>query len=46
MFARYVPSKRHMMQVDFDEYLRDLAHEMQRGGKRAKRALRTRPQNT
>ena len=39
MFARYVPSKRHMMQVDFDDYLRELAHEQKRGNKRA---LRTR----
>ncbi len=39
MFARYVPSKRHMMQVDFDDYLHDLAREMRRG---EKRALRTR----
>lgn len=37
MFARYVPSKRHMMQVDFDDYLRDLAKEIERGAKRAKR---------
>jgi cation diffusion facilitator CzcD-associated flavoprotein CzcO len=38
MFARYVPSKRHTMQVDFDDYLRDLAREVRRGEKRAKRA--------
>ncbi len=38
MFARYVPSKRHMMQVDFDDYLRDLAHEVKRGEKRARGA--------
>jgi dimethylaniline monooxygenase (N-oxide forming) len=37
MFARYVPSKRHMMQVDFDDYLHDLAREVQAGGKRAAR---------
>ena len=38
MFARYVPSKRHMMQVDFDDYLDDLAREIERGEKRAARA--------
>jgi hypothetical protein len=37
MFERYVPSKRHTMQVDFDDYLRELSHEMKRGAKRAKR---------
>ena len=37
MFARYVPSKRHMMQVDFDDYLGDLAQELRRGAKRARR---------
>ena len=36
MFARYVPSKRHTMQVDFDDYLRDLAKEIRRGEKRAR----------
>jgi dimethylaniline monooxygenase (N-oxide forming) len=40
MFARYVPSKRHMMQVDFDDYLRELGREIHRGEKRAKRARR------
>jgi dimethylaniline monooxygenase (N-oxide forming) len=35
MFARYVPSKRHMMQVDFDDYLHDLEREIRRGEKRA-----------
>jgi hypothetical protein len=34
--ARYVPSKRHTMQVDFDDYLRDLTREMRRGEKRAR----------
>lgn len=38
MFARYVPSKRHMMQVDFDDYLRDLGQELRRGARRARRA--------
>lgn len=38
MFARYVPSKRHKMQVDFDDYLHDLAREIRRGEKRAKRS--------
>jgi cation diffusion facilitator CzcD-associated flavoprotein CzcO len=42
MFARYVPSKRHTMQVDFDDYLADLAKELARGAKRAGRASRVR----
>jgi hypothetical protein len=37
MFARYVPSKRHTMQVDFDDYLADLEKEIRRGEKRATR---------
>jgi hypothetical protein len=37
MFARYVPSKRHMMQVDYDDYLHDLAQELRSGAKRARR---------
>ena len=36
MRARYVPSKRHTMQVDFDEYREDVAHERARGAKRAR----------
>jgi dimethylaniline monooxygenase (N-oxide forming) len=36
MKARYVKSKRHTMQVDFDDYLRDLAREIKRGEKRAR----------
>ena len=39
MFARYVPSKRHMMQVDFDDYLHDLTREISRGEKRAAKNL-------
>jgi hypothetical protein len=35
MFVRYVKSKRHTMQVDFDDYLLELEHEMRRGSKRA-----------
>ena len=35
MFKRYVASKRHTMQVDFDDYLRDLERERRRGRKRA-----------
>jgi dimethylaniline monooxygenase (N-oxide forming) len=38
MKARYVKSKRHTMQVDFDEYLDDLAKEIRRGRLRARRA--------
>ena len=37
MFARYVPSKRHMMQVDFDDYIADLEREIRRGEKRARK---------
>lgn len=43
MFARYVPSKRHMMHVDCDDYLRDLEHEIRRGEKRANRSRPRRP---
>ena len=35
MFKRYVASKRHTMQVDFDDYLADLAAERRRGARRA-----------
>jgi cation diffusion facilitator CzcD-associated flavoprotein CzcO len=35
MFKRYVPSKRHTMEVDFDDYLADLAKERKRGAERA-----------
>lgn len=38
MFARYVPSKRHKMQVDFDDYLHDLEREIRRGERRASRS--------
>ncbi len=34
MFERYVPSARHTMQVDFDEYLLELDKERARGRKR------------
>ncbi len=37
MFARYVRSKRHTMQVDFDDYLWELKREIARGEKRARR---------
>ncbi|HVJ91430.1 MAG TPA: NAD(P)-binding domain-containing protein [Labilithrix sp.] len=37
MFARYVKSKRHTMQVDFDDYLLDVERELRRGEKRARR---------
>jgi dimethylaniline monooxygenase (N-oxide forming) len=37
MFARYVPSKRHTMQVDYDDYLLELDREIKRGEKRARR---------
>jgi hypothetical protein len=38
MFKRYVTSKRHTMQVDFDDYLFELRRELRRGGDRARRA--------
>ncbi len=37
MFERYVASARHTMQVDFDDYLRDLGAERRAGAARAKR---------
>ena len=36
MRKRYVASKRHTIQVDFDDYFFDLARERKRGGARAK----------
>jgi dimethylaniline monooxygenase (N-oxide forming) len=36
MFKRYVRSKRHTMQVDFDDYLVSLAEERRRGEQRAR----------
>jgi dimethylaniline monooxygenase (N-oxide forming) len=36
MFARYVRSERHTMQVDFDRYLRELARERRAGGARSR----------
>jgi cation diffusion facilitator CzcD-associated flavoprotein CzcO len=41
MFGRYVKSKRHTMQVDFDDYLLDIEREMRRGEKRAKTSSRS-----
>jgi dimethylaniline monooxygenase (N-oxide forming) len=38
MFKRYVASKRHTMQVDFDNYLYDLGKEMKAGAARARSA--------
>lgn len=35
MFARYVKSKRHTMEVDFDDYLLDLEREIRRGKRRS-----------
>jgi phenylpyruvate tautomerase PptA (4-oxalocrotonate tautomerase family) len=39
MHARYVASKRHTIQVDFDDYLRDLAAERRAGAQRARAHL-------
>ncbi len=36
MFARYVKSRRHTMQVDFDDYLLELEREIRRGERRAR----------
>ena len=42
MLARYVPSRRHTMQLDYDQYMTDLAHETQAGRQRARqRAARS-----
>jgi dimethylaniline monooxygenase (N-oxide forming) len=38
MFRRYVASKRHTMQVDYDDYLADLGKERRRGAERARAA--------
>ncbi len=38
MFKRYVASKRHTMQVDFDNYLYDLGKELKAGARRAREA--------
>ena len=35
MRKRYVASKRHTIQVDYDDYMRDMKKEMERGAKRA-----------
>jgi hypothetical protein len=35
MFKRYVASKRHTMQVDFDNYLYALGKELKAGARRA-----------
>lgn len=37
MRARYVTSKRHTMQIDFDDYLHDLGREVRAGRRRARR---------
>jgi dimethylaniline monooxygenase (N-oxide forming) len=43
MFKRYVASKRHTMQVDYDDYLYELGKELARGRERAVRAGRPLP---
>jgi len=35
MLARYVPSRRHTMQLDYDEYMQGLARELRAGQRRA-----------
>ena len=39
MFTRYVASKRHTMQVDFDDYLADLQRERKAGARRVRRLI-------
>jgi cation diffusion facilitator CzcD-associated flavoprotein CzcO len=36
MFKRYVKSKRHTMQIDYDDYMHQLAQERKAGGRRAR----------
>jgi hypothetical protein len=36
MFKRYVKSKRHTMQIDFDTYLWEVERERRRGAERAR----------
>jgi cation diffusion facilitator CzcD-associated flavoprotein CzcO len=43
MRKRYVASKRHTIQVDFDDYLHELKKERQRGAMRARRLNNRRP---
>jgi dimethylaniline monooxygenase (N-oxide forming) len=43
MFKRYVKSKRHTMQVDFDDYLYQLDKELRAGAERARRGGFTLP---
>jgi cation diffusion facilitator CzcD-associated flavoprotein CzcO len=40
MFRRYVPSKRHTMQVDYDDYLAALDRERKAGAERARALVR------
>ncbi|WP_028060308.1 hypothetical protein [Candidatus Solirubrobacter pratensis] len=40
MRRRYVASKRHTIEVDFDDYLRALEHERREVARRADRELR------
>jgi hypothetical protein len=41
MASRYVASKRHTIQIDFDDYLVDLAKEARAGARRASRSAST-----
>jgi dimethylaniline monooxygenase (N-oxide forming) len=43
MFKRYVPSKRHTMEVDFEDYVLGVRRERARGERRAARAGRALP---
>jgi hypothetical protein len=46
MFARYVPSRRHTMQLDYEEYLTSLAAETQAGRTRARHRAARAVRNT
>jgi hypothetical protein len=46
MFAHYVPSRRHTMQLDFDQYLSELAAEATAGQKRARHSAARTPRLT
>jgi hypothetical protein len=46
MFAQYVPSRRHTMQLDFDQYLSELAAEASAGRRRARHTAARTPRLT
>ena len=46
MFAQYVPSRRHTMQLDFDQYMSELAAEAAAGRLRARHSAARTPRLT